>query len=382
LEKSNFLLSGIIPVKPFGTSTVLETNYQIMKTLSWLPVLAFLILMSCSEDTPNLDTTAYFPPIAGNEWEKTSPSTLGWNESQIPTLLDFLEEKNSKSFLILVNGRIVVEEYFDGHTSSTTWKWNSAGKTLTTATIGIAEEEGLLDIQAPATRYLGPGWTAMPLAKENLITSRHLLTMASGINDENQLVIRPNLTYLADAGTRWSYHNVFQKLMDIVSEVSGQDFEAYFDSRLGQKIGMEGFWNKGPIFTIYHSTTRSMGRFGLLALNKGKWSEEQIVNADFFTESMATSQDINPSYGYLWWLNGKAKFMIPGGQTVYPGSLIPNAPSDLVAAMGAEDQRIYVVPSKNMVIVRMGNASDPKDPSFALSGFDQALWAKINAVIK
>ncbi|MBC7875138.1 MAG: serine hydrolase, partial [Ferruginibacter sp.] len=58
-----------------------------------------------------------------------------------------------------------------------------------------------------------------------------------------------------------------------------------------------------------------------------------------------------------------------------------NAPADMYAAMGAEDQRIYVVPSKKMVVIRMGNASDPLNPNFALSGFDNELWQKINAVI-
>jgi CubicO group peptidase (beta-lactamase class C family) len=354
-----------------------------MKTLFRLLFFPTLFLIACAEDPqPDQDTTPYFPPLSGSEWEKTSPSSLGWNESQIPALLDFLEEKNSKSFLILVNGRIVMEEYFDGHKSTDTWPWNSAGKTLTTATVGIAQQEGLLDINTRVSQYLGAGWTSEPLVKESLITSKNLLSMTSGINDENQLVIKSNLTYLADAGTRWSYHNVFQVLMDVVAAASKQSFDSYFTSKLKSKIGMDGFWNNGVIFKVYHSNTRSMARFGLLALNQGKWADEQLVNGDFFKQSIETSQPINPSYGYLWWLNGKSKFMIPGGQTVYPGALIPNAPADLYAAMGAEDQRIYVVPSKQLVIIRMGNASDPKNPSFALSGFDQALWEKINAVIK
>jgi CubicO group peptidase (beta-lactamase class C family) len=73
--------------------------------------------------------------------------------------------------------------------------------------------------------------------------------------------------------------------------------------------------------------------------------------------------------------------MVPGGQTVYEGPLVPSAPADMYAAMGAEDQRIYVIPSKNMVVIRMGDASDPANPNFALSGFDDALWQKINALI-
>lgn len=61
--------------------------------------------------------------------------------------------------------------------------------------------------------------------------------------------------------------------------------------------------------------------------------------------------------------------------------MVPNAPVDMYAAMGANDQRIYVIPSKKMVVIRMGDAADPTNPNFAVSGFDQALWDKINAVI-
>lgn len=124
-----------------------------------------------------------------------------------------------------------------------------------------------------------------------------------------------------------------------------------------------------------------MEGFGLLALNKGKWNNEQIVNEQFFTECINSSQSINPSYGYLWWLNGKTSYMIPGDQTVYQGSLVPDAPADMYAAMGAKDQRVYVIPSRKMVVVRMGNASDPANPNFAVSGFDNELWVKISSLI-
>lgn len=355
--------------------------------MKYLPLLLLAMLfIGCekSDDIPQNPTTKafYFPPNTEGTWETKSIASLGWNQSAVQPLKDFLADKHSKSFMILVNGRIVMEEYFNGHTAATTWQWNSAGKTLVATTTGIAQQEGLLNINNKASQYLGTGWTSEKLDKENLITSRHLLTMSSGLNDEKELVIKSNLTYLADAGTRWSYHNVFQKLMDVVAAASKQDFEVYFNSKLKNKIGMDGFWNYGPIFTIYNSSTRSMARFGLLALKNGKWKEEQIINETYFKESISISQTINPSYGYLWWLNGKSKYMVPGGQTVYQGALVPNAPADMFAAMGAEDQRIYVIPSKNMVVIRMGDASDPANPNFALSGFDTALWDKINSVIE
>lgn len=331
--------------------------------------------------TPSTTDPMYYPSNSNDVWATTTPTALGWKLDKINPLKDYLSQKNTKSFIILVNGKIVIEEYFNGHTATTTWPWNSAGKTLLSVATGIAQQEGLLNINTSVRQYLGNGWTSAPAQKENLITVKNLLTMTSGLNDASELVTTANLTYLADACTRWSYHNVFQKLMDVVGTASGQGYDAYFNSKIKTKLGMEGFWNYGLIYKIYHSNTRSMARFGLLALNNGKWVTDQIINPAYFAESINTSQAINPSYGYLWWLNGKASAMLPGSQTVYAGSLIPNAPSDMYAAMGASDQRIYVIPSKNMVIVRMGEASDPANPSFALSGFDNVLWGKINEVI-
>ena len=356
-----------------------------MTHLQKLLLIVLPFLVSCTKDNGDGGTpapeTMYYPATTGTTWETKTMASLGWNQTAVQPLKDYLVQKNSKSFMILVNGRIVMEEYFNGHTASTTWPWNSAGKTLVTATTGIAQQEGLLNINTKASAYLGAGWTSTPVAKENLITVRHLLTMTSGLDDASNLVTTANLTYLADAGTRWSYHNVFQKLMDVVAAASSQNYETYFNAKLKNKLGMDGFWNNGIIFKVYHSNTRSMARFGILALNKGKWDNEQVLNENFFTESINTSQNINPSYGYLWWLNGKNSYMVPGGQTVFPGKLVPNAPADMYAAMGAEDQRIYVIPSKKMVVIRMGDASDPANPSFAVSGFDNELWQKINAVI-
>ncbi|MEO6722427.1 MAG: serine hydrolase [Ferruginibacter sp.] len=355
-----------------------------MKNLK-LFLLLLIPMAGCNKENDDAQPTPveslYFPSNTGSTWETKTLSSLGWHESAVQPLKDYLIQKNTKSFMILVNGRIVMEEYFNGHTLTATWQWNSAGKTLVTTTTGIAQQEGLININNKVSQYLGEGWTSEPIEKENLITSRHLLTMTSGINDASELVIKSNLTYLADAGTRWSYHNVFQKLMDVVAKASNQDFETYFNTKLKNKIGMDGFWNNGLIFKIYNSNTRSMARFGLLALNRGKWKNETIINEPFFLESISTSQNINPSYGYLWWLNGKSKYMVPGGQTVYPTTLVSNAPADMYAAMGADDQRIYVIPGKNMIIIRIGNASDPANPNFALSGFDNDLWQKINAVI-
>ncbi|MFA9290520.1 MAG: serine hydrolase domain-containing protein [Solirubrobacteraceae bacterium] len=343
-----------------------------------------LSFFSCSEKEGTRENTIqdslYFPSNSNTNWETTSITILGWNQNEVQPLKDFLIQKNTKSFIILVNGRIVMEEYFNRHTATDTWQWNSAGKTLIGTTTGVAQQENLLDVSNKASDYLGTGWTNITLAKENLIKVINLLTMTTGIDDTKQLVTKQNLTYIADAGTRWAYGNVFQKLTEVIANASNQPFETYFNNKLKNKIGMDGSWNFGTIFTIYGSTTRSMARFGLLALNKGKWSNETIINENFFNSSISTSQTINPSYGYFWWLNGKTSYMIPKEQTIYSGVLIPKAPADMFTAMGAAEQRIYVIPSKKMVIVRMGEASDPTNPDFTVSKFDNLLWEKINAV--
>lgn len=345
-----------------------------------------LIIAACSSDDNSqhgdpVIETMYFPENNSDVWETTTVAEQGWNENAVQPLLTFLEEKNTRSFIVLKNGRIVMESYFNGHTATTPWYWASAGKTLTTAVTGIAEEQGFLDIDDKVSDYLGNGWTSAPLNKENMITVKHLLTMTSGLNDELGDNASPeNLQYTADAGTRWAYHNVYVKLQDVVANATAQSWENYFDNTLKQPTGMTGAWQQVNNNSVYFSNTRSMARFGLLALNNGKWKGAQVINQSYFNASVNTSQNLNKSYGYLWWLNGKESYRLPQTQIEFNGSLIPSAPIDMYMALGKNDQKIYVIPSKKMVVIRMGNAAD--DENFALSGFDNELWQKINQLIQ
>jgi CubicO group peptidase (beta-lactamase class C family) len=352
-----------------------------MKKMSLLFIL-ITSLWSCNSDDGNSsnEEAMYFPPIGSSTWETKTPTSLGWNQSQVQPLLDYLEMKNTKGFIILHNGKIVIENYFNGHSATDAWYWASAGKTLTATVIGIAEQEGYININNKVSDYLGTGWTSAPLAKENLITNKHLLTMTSGLNDALGDNVGPaNLQYIADAGTRWAYHNVYVKLQDVVSEATGQSWSNYFNTKLRDKIGMTGIWFQSGENRVYRSNTRSMARFGLLSLNLGNWDGNQIINNSYFSNSTTTSQNLNLAYGYMWWLNGKANYRLPQTQFQFNGTLIPNAPNDMYCALGKDDQKIYVVPSKKLVFVRLGEAAD--GTNFALSNFDNELWQKINAVI-
>jgi CubicO group peptidase (beta-lactamase class C family) len=350
-----------------------------------LSLSSLFFIISCSKDDTVNSTTPegmYFPPSGVETWETKSVSSLNWNQNAVQPLLDYLALKNSKSFIILVNGRIVMENYFNGHDVNASWYWASAGKTLTATLTGIAQQEGIININSKVSQYIGTGWTSETLAQENLITCKNLLTMTSGIEDisNGDGVTPAELQYKADAGTRWAYHNVYVKLQDIIAQASGQTWSGYFNAKLKNKIGMDGIWFTSGNNEVYYSKTRSMARFGLLMLNKGKWNTEQILNETYFNEATNTSQSINLSYGYLWWLNGKSSYHLPQSQWPFSGSLIPNGPTDMFMALGKNDQKIYVIPSKNMVVIRMGNVADPTNPTFALSGFDNELWQKINAL--
>ncbi len=339
-----------------------------------------LLLAACSSDESHSTAQMYFPPLNSEEWQTITITDLGWNEDQLQPLLDYLIEKNTKSFIILVDGKIVVEEYMNGHTMSSPWYWASAGKTLTATMVGIAEQENFLGINDKVSDHLGTAWTSAPIAKENLITVKHLLSMTSGLDDTlGDNISAANLVYIADAGTRWAYHNVYVKLQDVVAQSVGQSWTNYFNEKLRDRIGMTGSWiETGDDLSVYLSNSRSMARFGLLMLNKGKWQDEVVLNESYFSESTNVSQSINQSYGYLWWLNGKPGYMLPQTQFQFSGSLIDTAPGDMFMALGKNDQKIYVVPSKRMVVIRMGDAAD--NVNLALSDFDQQLWLRINAL--
>jgi CubicO group peptidase (beta-lactamase class C family) len=322
----------------------------------------------------------YFPPLTNNTWEIMLPEELNWNLNKIEDLKTFLSEKNTKSFMILYNGKIVMEEYFNNHTTTSTWYWASAGKTLTSTVSGIAQDENLLHINDKVSDYLGTGWTNATFEQENLITCKNLMSMTSGLDDRlGDDVSTDNLKYVADAGTRWAYHNVYVKMQDVVANASNTTWKNYFNTKLRDKIGMNGIWTDLGSLSVYWSNTRSMARFGLLISANGKWENTQIISENFINEATNTSQNINNSYGYFWWLNGKQNYYLPQSQFQFNGALIPNAPADLFAALGKNDQKVYVVPSKKLVIIRMGEAAE--NSNFATSNFDNDLWEKMNLLI-
>jgi CubicO group peptidase (beta-lactamase class C family) len=335
-----------------------------------------ILLLSGKLKSQNL----YFPPTVGNVWDSILPSNLNYCQERIDSLYNYLQVKNTKSFILLKDGKRVLEKYFGTYTQDSLWYWASASKSLASFITGLAQQKGYIDINNPVSNYLGTGWTSAPLNKENLITVKHLLSMTSGLNDApstpctNEDTARSCLSYLTDAGTRWAYHTgAYRKVQDIVSHAVGQNYNVITNAWIENRTGMSGLWFQ----QVYYSKARDMARFGLLNLNKGIWNVDTLLKDHLYFNAMVnTSQSLNNAYGYLWWLNGKSSSMVPGLQIVFPGSLISNAPNDMYAALGKNDQKIYVVPSANLVVVRQGNTAGGFN--LASSAFDNVLWDYIN----
>jgi CubicO group peptidase (beta-lactamase class C family) len=322
----------------------------------------------------------YFPPISGNTWDTISPQTLGYCQPKIDSLYNFLEQNNSKAFILLKDGKIVLEKYFGTHTATTPWQWASAGKTITSFMTGIAQQEGYLSITDTTSTYLGQGWTNCTPQQEEKISIWNQLTMTSGLDDgvpDHYCTLDTCLNYLADSGTRWAYHNGPYTLLDgVIENATGLTLNNYTTQKLKNPTGMTGAFFSVGYNNVFFSTARSMARFGSLILNKGNWNGNQIMtDTAYFNDMVNTSQNLNKSYGYLWWLNGKQSFMVPMLQNVFPGFVCPNAPADMISAIGAGGQFLNIVPSQNLVWLRMGD-----EPTSSLVPFllNDQIWNYVN----
>ncbi|MBN3583442.1 serine hydrolase [Algoriphagus aestuarii] len=346
---------------------------------------------ACTEaQVPNSPGNLYFPPKESPIWEETNYQSLHWDGTALAELLSWLPTQDTRAFIILKDGKIVVEEYWGNKLTGlgpmdqhSFWYWASAGKTLTASLIGIAQEKKMLSIKDRTQEYLGKGWTTMDNKQEREIRIFHQLSMTTGLDDgvPNQDNTDPkSFVYKSEAGKRWAYHNAPYTLLDKVLEnASGMKIQAFFEENLGAKIGMTGMWQKTGDNQVFYSNARSMARFGLVMLADGNWENERIWKTDFFEDIHSSSQDINNSYGYLTWLNGKSSYMVPQSQKVYQGSLIPQAPTDMYQAMGKNGQFLMVIPSQNMVVVRMGGAPGDLAVPFLLI---RDLWDRLSPVIQ
>ena len=326
----------------------------------------------------------YFPPLSSTApWDTISPSSLGWCLNEIDTLYDYLQQQDTKGFIVLKDGKIVLEKYFGTFTKDSLWYWASAGKTITSFLVGKAQEENYLSVTDTSSTYLSAGWTNCTSTQEDKIKIRNQLTMTSGLDDDvpdNHCTIDTCLNYLADAGTRWAYHNAPYTLLEsVLTTATGQTINTYTYNKLKLKTGMTGAWTFVDYDNVFFSKVRSMARFGLLMQNNCIWNTDTLLYDTTYIHQMTnTSQSLNLSYGYLWWLNGKSSYMVPTSQVVFSGSYAPAAPTDMFAGLGKNGQIVSISKSAGLVVIRMGNqVSSGEVPT----QFCNSIWEKLNAVM-
>ena len=332
--------------------------------------------------------TMYFPPVTGSSWDTVSPASLGWCPDQLDSLIHYVGNTNAKAFIILKNGKIVVEKYYGTFTKDSLWYWASAGKTMTSFLTGLAQEQGYLHISDSVSHYLGNGWSSCSHDQEEAITIRHQLTMTTGFNDmyggvttENPCTSDSCLVCIASPGTRWAYHNgPYTLIHHVIDSATKMTVNAFKNLNLISKTGIGGIFMPNGYDQIYYSKASAFARFGLLIQNHGIWNSDTIMHdTAYFNQMTNTSQNINLSYGYLWWLNGKASFHMPNTQYQFNGSLMPHAPPDLIAALGKNDQLLNIVPSLGIVMIRMGNPmyTSAEVPNFT----NDSIWVRFNKVL-
>lgn len=335
----------------------------------------------------------YFPSPSSRDWVRVEPAAVGWNADALESVVEWSEAEGSTGLLVVQNGRIVAEHYWPltparkvkvGRFASlyhgeTPEGWpvedvSSIQKSVASVLIGIARRKGLIDIERSVSSYIGAGWSKAPPEKEAAITVRHLLSMASGLDER--------LGYVAPAGSRWLYNTTaYGQLDKVLESATGRQIGDITKEWLTDPIGMtDSRWERrsSPVVGSnnigFVTTPRDLARFGLLMLNRGVWDGRDIIaDPDWLKASFSPSQNQDPAYGYLWWLNRSAA-SAEANQEFGSGWHVPAAPADMIAARGNFTRRVFVVPSLSLVVVRFGPEAKTKQ-------FDQQVWPRLMRAI-
>ena len=350
---------------------------QIRSLISLLALFASVIAYSAE---------LYFPP-SGENWETVAPDRVGWNAQALSDALDVVGDRNSSGIVILHNGRIMAERYWDGpeharYRRSLTGLDEqqraiedvaSAQKSVVAILAGMAQERGYLKLDDAVSIYLGAGWSKANADQEQAITLRHLLMMNSGLATD--------FSYESAPGTVWLYNTpVYHATMRVLMSATGLERNELTKGWISDPIGASNTaWTPRPgrdaaIAVGLSTTARDLARFGLMIQAGGRWGDEVVLeDTGFLANMLSPSQTLNPAYGLLWWINGQ-EFALGAGSnaTRSEGMLIPAAPDDLVAMQGAGDRKLYLVPSLNLVVSRLGFYGDKDGVSF-----NDAFWTAL-----
>ena len=344
---------------------------------------SLLLLMSCGggseskapgeEQPPQQAQAAVWP---GDDWEVSTPEGEGMDATRLEDVASYCEAHKCGAVVVTRHGRIVWERYWDGWDENSTDNSWSMAKSMTDALVGIAISEGKIkDVDESAADFI-PEWRG---TRNEEITLRNLLSMTSGLlwnedyyeeSDVITMITSSDQTTYAisrppfhDPGDDWYYSSGDTQLFaTIIKAATGMEAGQYAQEKLFGPIGMEGArWltdeaGHTMTFCCVITTARNFARFGYLFLRDGRWNDKQVLPEDWVKESIEPSQWENQGYGYFWWLLH-----------------FPDVPQDMYYADGFQTKRIYVIPSLDIVAVRIGEGDDEWDDNAFLKPIVEAV---------
>lgn len=298
--------------------------------------------------------------------------------SGVPDWNTFLAENDTQAFIVIQDGTVLYETYFNGAQRDSIVTSFSVAKSFVSALIGVAIKDGYIDsVDDPVTLYLPE--LAERDERFNQITLRHLLLMASGLEyrefrplllngddplttyypDQRQLALE-NTHIIEQPARHFLYNKYHPQLLGMVLErATGRTVTDYLQEKIWNPAGMEfgGSWStdsKASDFekmeTGLNARAIDFAKFGELFLNGGLWRGEQVIPKEWVSESTGPQISYNDSYYSKWFatLPGKAYYSY-----MWWGAERPEGAYDF-AAKGDKGQYIYVSPAKRLVIVRNG----------------------------
>ena len=313
-----------------------------------------------------------------------------WNPEALAKVVAYVGEQNSTGLVITQNGHTIAEQYWPLPDSAAQFKANfthgtnadgvlledvaSQQKSFIAILVGVAVDNNLLDVSQTVSSHIGDGWSKAPPATEAKITILNLLEMNSGLNEQLETEAAPGETFFYNTPAYAILKNVLEAAAD-------QPLDKLTADWLTAPAGMtDTAWRQRPaVFaasgnpTGLVTTPRDIAIMGQLVLDDGRAADGTRVISKAQLDAMFIRSATNPAYGRLWWLNGGDHRYAPGPANRMDGPLIDTAPTDLVAALGAMDRKLFVVPSLNLVVARNGMTTD--------RDFNDKLWGLImNAV--
>jgi CubicO group peptidase (beta-lactamase class C family) len=317
----------------------------------------------------------------GAEWERADPEEMGFDPAALDAIAADAERSGSTCLVVTRRGRIAAEWYWQGGSAESPREVFSVTKSHASTLVGIAQADGALDVDDPASEYI-ESWAGTPSED---VTIENLLSNDSGREwslaiDYGQLIRQPDMDAFATGlgqqappGTEWAYNNsAIQTLDAVLRAATGGSSADLAAERLYEPLGMDhtemtpdGVGNT-RMFMGVQSTCEDLARFGYLFLRHGEWDGEEIVPEDWVESAVGhPSQDINDAYGYLWWLNRPGAVLgaiqaTGAGQEPpddAPSQLVPGAPEDMFFAVGLGNQIVAVDPGSETVVVRLGGGT-------------------------